>query len=229
MTSLAARRVSAIALVLIGAGLLINLNRARAKSNVVFPDPVMDDATAASSGRQTAVFAGGCFWGLQLVFEHVKGVVQVTAGYSGGSPKTAEYERVCTGRTGHAESVKIVFDPSQITFGRLLKVFFAIAHNPTELNRQGPDEGTQYRSAIFYADEHQRQVADAYIRQLNEARIFRHNIVTQLVPLQGFYPAEPYHQDYAIRNPRDPYIDANDLPKLDNLRKHFPDLCAGKR
>ena len=175
----------------------------------------MDESVAGQSGHETAVVAGGCFWGMQLVFEHVKGVLNVTAGYAGGSAKTAEYETVSTGRTGHAESVRIVYDPSQITYGQLLKVFFSVAHNPTELNRQGPDEGTQYRSVIFYADQNQQRIAEAYIHQLTEARSFSHKIVTQIVPLQGFYPAEAYHQDYAVHNPQNMYIMINDLPKLD--------------
>jgi peptide-methionine (S)-S-oxide reductase len=188
------------------------------------PDPAVDETAAAKGGPETAVVAGGCFWGLQLVFEHVKGVVHVTAGYSGGAASTARYETVSTGRTGHAESVKIVYDPSQITYGQILKVFFAVAHNPTELNYQGPDEGTQYRSAIFYADQNQQHIAEAYINQLTGARSFSHKIVTLVVPLQGFYPAEAYHQDYAVHNPQNMYIMINDLPKLDQLRKRLPDL-----
>ncbi len=168
--------------------------------------------------------AGGCFWGMQLVFEHVKGVVSVTAGYSGGSAGTAQYETVSTGETGHAESVKIIYDPSKITFGTLLKVFFSVAHDPTELNYQGPDEGTQYRSAIFYTEDDQKRIAGAYISQLDAAKIFRHKIVTELTPLIAFYPAEAYHQDYAVHNPNSPYIVFNDLPKLDHLRKELPDL-----
>jgi peptide-methionine (S)-S-oxide reductase len=187
-------------------------------------DPVVDDSLAANSSQQTVVLAGGCFWGMQLLFEHVKGVVSVTAGYSGGSAKTAEYETVSSGGTGHAESVRITYDPSKITYGRLLKVFFSVAHNPTELNRQGPDEGTQYRSVIFYANDDQLRIARAYIDQLDQARVFSHKIVTQLTPLSAFYPAEAYHQNYAIHNPDNPYIAINDLPKVDHLRKQLPDL-----
>jgi peptide-methionine (S)-S-oxide reductase len=210
--------VSAVVLVAV----LIATLSVRAK--VPIADPAVDDSLAANSGRQTAVLAGGCFWGMQLVFEHVKGVVSVTAGYSGGSAKTAEYEIVSTGETGHAESVRITYDPSKITYGRLLKVFFTVAHNPTELNRQGPDEGTQYRSVIFYANDDQLRIARAYIEQLDHSSAFSSKIVTQLTPLSAFYPAEAYHQDYAIHNPGNPYIAFNDLPKLDHLRKQLPDL-----
>jgi peptide-methionine (S)-S-oxide reductase len=187
-------------------------------------DPVVDDLLAGSSGQQAAVVAGGCFWGMQLVFQHVKGVIGVTAGYSGGSAKTAEYETVSDGGTGHAESVRIIYDPSKITYGRLLEVFFSVAHDPTQLNRQGPDYGTQYRSVIFYGDEDQRRIARAYINQLDQANVFPDKIVTQLAPLNGFYPAEPYHQNYALHNPGNPYIMVNDLPKLDHLRQRLPDL-----
>jgi peptide-methionine (S)-S-oxide reductase len=195
----------------------------------VAPDPALDDSLAAKSGQQTAVLSGGCFWGIQLVFQHVKGVISATAGYSGGSVKTAEYETVSTGATGHAESVKIVYDPSGITYGQLLKVFFSVAHDPTELNRQGPDTGTQYRSVIFYADADQQRIADAYIAQLDQANVFRHKVVTQVVPLQAFYPAEAYHQNYAVHNPDNPYIMINDLPKLDNLKKWLPNLYVEKQ
>jgi len=220
--------VRALALItgLIALGALAACKTASAKVSAL-PDPAMDDPVAAQTGQKTAVVAGGCFWGIQLVFEHVKGVAKVTAGYAGGSAKTAEYETVSTGRTGHAESVRISYDPSQITYGQLLKVFFSVAHNPTELNRQGPDEGTQYRSVIFYTDQGQQQIAEAYIHQLTEARSFSHKIVTQVVPLQGFYPAEAYHQDYAVHNPQNMYIVINDLPKLDQLRKRLPDLYVG--
>src|SRR2546421_3989712 len=180
---------------------------------VTIPNPVVDEPTAKSNGKSVVVIAGGCFWGVQAVFEHVKGVVSVTAGYSGGDANTAHYEMVETGTTGHAESVKIIYDPSQVSYGRLLKVFFAVAHDPTELNRQGPDEGTQYRSAIFYGTTEEKAVADAYIRQLNDAKLFRRGIVTQVTPLNGFYAAEAYHQHFLDRNPTHPYIVYNDLPK----------------
>jgi peptide-methionine (S)-S-oxide reductase len=191
------------------------------------PAPALDPP-GASPGPQTAVLAGGCFWGVDAVFKHVKGVTNVVSGYAGGKAATASYETVSTGRTGHAESVRITFDPARITYGQLLRVFFSAAHDPTELNRQGPDEGTQYRSAIFYANDEQKRVADAYIAQLNEAKAFRKVIVTQVVPSAGFYPAEDYHQDFLRRNPYNPYIMANDLPKLDKLKKQFPTLYQGK-
>jgi peptide-methionine (S)-S-oxide reductase len=196
-------------------------------SPVAIPGPAVD-ASKASSSEQTAVVAGGCFWGIQAVFQHVKGVVSATSGYSGGEAKTAEYEVVSTGETGHAESVKITYDPSQITYGELLRVFFSVAHDPTELNRQGPDEGTQYRSVIFYGSDEQKKIAEAYIAQLNRAKVFPRAIVTQVVPLKAFYPAEAYHQDYATRHPDQPYIVYNDAPKVAHLRQQFPDLYTGK-
>jgi peptide-methionine (S)-S-oxide reductase len=192
------------------------------------PAPAVDELKATASGKQTAVVAGGCFWGIQAVFQHVKGVVSATSGYSGGSAKTAEYETVSTGETGHAESEQIVYDPSQITYGELLRIFFSVAHDPTELNRQGPDEGTQYRSVIFYGNDEQKHIAEAYIAQLNQARIFSKPIVTQLVPLKAFYPAEAYHQNYAATHPDNPYIAYNDAPKVEHLRREFPDLYTGK-
>jgi peptide-methionine (S)-S-oxide reductase len=195
-----------------------------ATASVRIPDPVVDAPLAAAKGEQTAVMAGGCFWGIQAVFEHVKGVNSVKAGYSGGSANAANYERVSTGRTGHAESVRITYDPSQISYGQLLKVFFSVAHDPTQLNRQGPDTGTQYRSAIFYANEEQKRIAQAYIDQLNQAKIFDRQIVTQITALNSFYEAEAYHQDYATLHPDEPYIRINDLPKVANLRKEFPGL-----
>ena len=192
------------------------------------PGPAVDVSRAAKPGQQTAVVAGGCFWGIQAVFQHVKGVVSATSGYAGGSAKTAEYEVVSTGETGHAESVRITYDASQITYGELLRVFFSVAHDPTQLNRQGPDEGTQYRSVIFYGDDEQKKIAEAYIAQLDKARVFPHPIVTKVVPLKAFYPAEAYHQDYATRHPDQPYIVFNDAPKVAHLRQQFPDLYKGK-
>jgi peptide-methionine (S)-S-oxide reductase len=174
------------------------------------------------------VVAGGCFWGIQAVFQHVKGVVNATSGYSGGDQKTAEYETVSTGETGHAESVKITYDPSQITYGELLRVFFSVAHDPTEWNRQGPDEGTQYRSVIFYSNDEQKRIAEAYISQLDKAKIFPRPIVTQVVALKAFYPAEAYHQNYAANHPDSPYIMFNDAPKVAHLRQQFPELYTGK-
>jgi peptide-methionine (S)-S-oxide reductase len=187
------------------------------------PPPAVDSAPGAAA-PQTAVLAGGCFWGVDAVFKHVKGVTKVVSGYAGGNASTAHYETVGTGRTGHAESVEITYDPAQITYGQLLRVFFSVAHDPTELNRQGPDEGPQYRSAIFYASDDQKRVADAYIAQLNEGKVFRHRVVTEVAPLKGFYAAEAYHQNYLAMNPDNPYIAYNDLPKLTQLKKQFPDL-----
>ena len=197
-------------------------------SSAAVPAPAVDEVKATAPGKQTAVVAGGCFWGIQAVFQHVRGVISATSGYAGGSAKTADYETVSGGRTGHAESVQIVYDPSQVTYGELLRVFFSVAHDPTELNRQGPDEGTQYRSAIFYGTEEQKRIAEAYIAQLDHAKVFHHKIVTQVVALQGFYPAEGYHQKYATIHPNDPYIVYNDAPKVANLRREFPEMYKGE-
>jgi len=198
------------------------------RASISIPNPALDAPIAATKTGQTAVVAGGCFWGIQAVFQHVKGVISATSGYSGGSAKTAEYELVSTGETGHAESVKITYDPSQITYGHLLRIFFSVAHDPTQLNRQGPDAGTQYRSSIFYGSDEQKRIAEAYITQLEKAKVFPRPIVTQVVPLKGFYPAEAYHQDYAAHHPNSPYIVYNDAPKVDHLREQFPDLYTGK-
>jgi peptide-methionine (S)-S-oxide reductase len=187
------------------------------------PDPAVDPKPA-KAGTQTAVLAGGCFWGVEAVFERLTGVSQVVSGFAGGSRATAHYEVVSTGTTGHAESVQITYDPAKISYGTLLKVFFAVAHDPTELNRQGPDEGTQYRSAIFYATDDQRAVAEAYIRQLDAAKVFRKTLATQVAPLEGFYAAEAYHQHFLDQHPDYPYIVYNDLPKLERLKKEFPEL-----
>ncbi len=192
------------------------------------PDPAVNAPLAKAKAERTAVFAGGCFWGIQAVFEHVKGVKTVTAGYSGGSAETANYEAVSDGATGHAESVSITYDSSQITYGQLLKVFFSVAHDPTELNRQGPDTGTQYRSAIFYSTEEELRIAQAYINQLDRAKVFDGPIVTRVDPFHSFYKAESYHQDYAVRHPDDPYIVINDLPKVANLRQQLSDLYISK-
>ncbi len=190
-----------------------------------FPAPAADTSLAPAKGSATAVLAGGCFWGVEAVFDHLKGVNKVVSGFAGGDQSTAHYETVSTGATGHAESVKITYDPSQITYGQLLQVYFSVAHNPTELNRQGPDSGTQYRSAIFYANDEQKRVAEAYIRQLNDSHVYRSKVVTQVVPLKGFYAAEDYHQNYLAEHPNQPYIVVNDLPKLQALRKQFPEMC----
>jgi peptide-methionine (S)-S-oxide reductase len=197
-------------------------------SATAFPDPAVDAPLASAPGEQIAVLAGGCFWGLEAVFEHVKGVTNVKSGYSGGSASTAQYETVSTGETGHAESVQIIYDPSQVTYGQLLKVFFAVAHDPTQLNRQGPDSGTQYRSAIFYSNEDQKRIAQAYIDQLNHAKVFGRPIVTEVVILKSFYEAETYHQNYLVNHPDEPYIVVNDLPKVENLRKQLPGLYKAK-
>jgi peptide-methionine (S)-S-oxide reductase len=202
--------------------------KASSRASSPVPAPAQDAPRAASPGQQTAVVSGGCFWGVQAVFQHVKGVIRATSGYSGGSAKTAEYETVSTGETGHAESVEIVYDPSQITYGELLRVFFSVAHDPTQLNRQGPDQGTQYRSSIFYANDEQKHIAQAYIAQLDKAGVFPRPIVTQVVLLQAFYPAEAYHQNYAALHPYQPYIAINDAPKVEHLRQEFPDLYTGK-
>ena len=188
------------------------------------PPPNTDASLAQKSGKQTAVFAGGCFWGTQAVFERVKGVLKTTTGYSGGSASTATYDQVSSETTGHAESVEVVFDPSKITYGSLLRIFFSVAHDPTELNRQGPDVGTSYRSVIFYANDEQKRLATAYIAQLDAAHVFPSRIVTQVVPLKGFYRAEDYHQDYALHNPDNPYILICDRPKIAALKEQFPNL-----
>jgi peptide-methionine (S)-S-oxide reductase len=200
----------------------------QAGSKAPVPSPVVDEAKATAAGKQTFVIAGGCFWGIQAVFQHVKGVVNATSGYSGGSVKNPDYEQVSSGQTGHAESVQVIYDPSQITYGELLRVFFSVALDPTELNRQGPDEGTQYRSVIFYGTDEQKHIAEAYIAQLNQAKVFSGPIVTQVTPLKAFYPAEGYHQNYATTHPYQPYIAINDAPKVEHLRKEFPELYTGK-
>jgi peptide-methionine (S)-S-oxide reductase len=196
----------------------------RAGAKTPIPAAASDAPLAQSPGRQTAVFAGGCFWGTQSVFERVKGVLKTTAGYAGGSADTATYAQVTTETTGHAESVRVVYDPSQITYGQLLRVFFSVAHDPTQLNRQGPDVGSSYRSVIFYTSEEQQKISLAYIAQLDAAHVFRKPIVTQVVPLKGFYDAEQYHQDYALHNPDNPYIQVCDRPKIEALKAQFPEL-----
>jgi peptide-methionine (S)-S-oxide reductase len=198
-----------------------------AEPAVALPAPAVDDPKAGGP-LQTAVLSGGCFWGVQGVFEHLIGVHRVLSGYSGGAKNTASYEVVSGGTTGHAESVQITYDPQKVTYGEILQVYFSVAHNPTELNRQGPDVGTQYRSVIFYANDTQKKIATAYIAQLGKAGVFGAPIVTQLSPLQGFYPAEGYHQDYLLLNPTNPYIAYNDLPKIRNFQKLLPVLYQGK-
>jgi peptide-methionine (S)-S-oxide reductase len=188
------------------------------------PAATVDAALATHPGSEKAVFAGGCFWGVQSVFERVKGVLKTTAGYSGGTGPTATYDQVTTETTGHAESVEVVYDPSRITYGQLLRVFFSVAHDPTQLNRQGPDVGTSYRSAIFFVNDDQKRIASAYIAQLDAAHIFSRSIVTQVTPLKAFYRAEDYHQDYALHNPDNPYILVCDRPKIAALKEQFPEL-----
>jgi peptide-methionine (S)-S-oxide reductase len=188
------------------------------------PPPTTDASLAKQPGKETAVFAGGCFWGVQSVFQRVKGVIATTAGYSGGSAQTATYHQVNTETTGHAESVEVVYDPSRITYGQLLRVYFSVAHDPTQLNRQGPDEGTSYRSAIFYSNDEQQRLAKAYISQLDAQKVFPRRIVTEVTPLKAFYRAEDYHQDYAYHNPNDSYIEICDRPKIAALKEQFPEL-----
>ena len=196
--------------------------------NVSLPAPAVDLTAPADGKTQTAVVAGGCFWGIQAVYQHVKGVKSAVSGYAGGDASTAHYEVVGSGMTGHAESVEIVFDPKQISYGQILRIFFPVAHDPTQLNRQGPDSGTQYRSGIFYANADQERVAKAYIAQLDAAKIFGKRIVTKIEPLKKFYPAEDYHQDYLILHPNQPYIVYNDLPKLEALKRVIPEWWQDK-
>ena len=190
------------------------------------PGPGLDEPLASKPGTETMVLAGGCFWGVQAVFESVRGVTSATSGYAGGAKQTADYETVSTGRTGHAESVRVVFDPSRVSYGQLLKIFFSVVHDPTQLNQQGPDVGTQYRSAIFYADAMQQKIAKAYIEQLDAAKVFRSKIVTEVTPLTKFYDAEKYHQDYFFTHPNQPYIVFWDKPKVEALKQQFPDLLV---
>jgi peptide-methionine (S)-S-oxide reductase len=204
-------------------GLAVNVARA-AEPAAVIPAPTLDAAAPAGAGLQTIVLAGGCFWGVQAVFQHTKGVTAAVSGYAGGDKQTAHYEMVGSGRTGHAESVAVTFDPRQISYGKILQIYFSVAHNPTELDRQGPDVGTQYRSAIFYADDQQKQIAKSYIAELDKAHVFPQPIVTRLEALPGFYPAEDYHQDFAVLHPSYPYIVFNDLPKVENLKRLFADF-----
>ncbi|HLJ16760.1 MAG TPA: peptide-methionine (S)-S-oxide reductase MsrA [Bryobacteraceae bacterium] len=211
-------------LLALGSATLLLVSCAAAAPKSPIPPAKVDVPTATAPGKQTAVFAGGCFWGTQAVFERVKGVLDTTVGYSGGSAQTATYDQVTTETTGHAESVEVVYDPSRLTYGELLRIFFSVAHDPTELNRQGPDVGTSYRSAIFYSTPDQKRIADAYIAQLDAAKVFPGRIVTEVTPLKGFYKAEEYHQDFAIKNPTNNYIEICDLPKISALKQQFPEL-----
>jgi peptide-methionine (S)-S-oxide reductase len=229
-----ARRPTSLAIRSLGALLLLALlwafwqTHVGAEPAVMIPAPAIDapkePSKAGAPALQTVVLAGGCFWGVQAVFQHVKGVSQAISGYAGGTKDTASYEVVSSGRTGHAESVQVTFDPRQISYGRILQIYFSVAHDPTQLNRQGPDFGPQYRSAIFYRDDSQKSIAQAYIAQLDKAGVFKHPIVTQMSALTEFYPAEAYHQDYATLHPSSPYIAFNDLPKVENLQRVFADI-----
>lgn len=219
---------SLLAIALVGGLSYVKLSQSAVSASTslasgVFPDPTTD-IPAATKGMQTVVLAGGCFWGVEAVFEHLKGVTDVVSGYAGGSAATAHYGIVSFGQTGHAESVKVTYDPAQISYGQLLKVYFAVAHDPTQLNRQGPDSGTQYRSAIFFANDEQKQVAQTYVEQLNKAHTFQKPIATQLAPLSGFYPAEAEHQNFIDNNPNYPYVVVHDLPKLEQLKSKFAAL-----
>ena len=205
-------------------GILVAAVTASAAPNLPLPAASIDVPLAKQPGKETAVFAGGCFWGIQSVFQRVRGVVSTTAGYSGGTAKTATYKQVVTETTGHAESVEVIYDPSRITYGQLLRIFFSVAQDPTELNRQGPDVGTSYRSAIFYVNDDQKRLAQAYIGQLDREKVFPKAIVTEVTPLKAFYRAEDYHQDYAYHNPENPYIQVCDRPKIEALRQQFPQL-----
>ena len=219
-------RVFAIALLALS-GALSQVTACAAEAPVVIPPPAVDNVKAAGP-LQKAVLAGGCFWGVQGVFEHLNGVHRVISGYAGGEKGTAQYEVVSGGQTGHAESVEVTFDPKEVSYGEILQVFFSVAHDPTQLNRQGPDFGTQYRSSIFYSDETQKKIAQAYIEQLGKSGAFRRGIVTKVDPLTGFYPAEDYHQDYLLAHPNDAYIVFNDLPKIRNFERTLPALYRGK-
>lgn len=219
-----ARGLFSAALIMCAA--LASASGCAAEHAVVIPPPAFD-SPKSEGAVQTAVLGGGCFWGVQAVFEHLNGVRQVISGYSGGSEKAAEYEAVSGGDTGHAESVEITFDPKQVTYGEILHVFFSVTHDPTQLNRQGPDTGTQYRSVIFYANDMQKRIATEYIAQLNKAKVFRAPIVTRVDPLQGFFAAEDYHQDFLLKNPNHPYIVINDVPKVRNFQKTLPALYQG--
>jgi peptide-methionine (S)-S-oxide reductase len=195
-----------------------------AEPATVVPAPALDEPASSSATSETAVLSGGCFWGVQGVFQHLRGVRQAVSGYAGGAKDTAEYEKVSTGTTGHAESVQITFDPREVSYGRILQVYFSVAHDPTQLNRQGPDTGTQYRSEIFVMNDSQRHIAQQYVAQLDQAHVFRRPIVTRIDSFSGFYPAERYHQDFATVHPDHPYIAFNDLPKIENLKRLYPEL-----
>ena len=212
---------------LLGAGLALRGLPLAAESARSIPPPTLDEpAYPQATSEGVAILAGGCFWGVQGVFQHVDGVTAAVSGYAGGTAKTAHYEMVGTDKTGHAEAVRVTFDPRRISYGRILQIYFSVAHDPTELNRQGPDVGTQYRSAIFPTSPEQAHIAEAYIAQLNQSHVFDAPVVTEIEPGREFFPAEDYHQDFLTRNPRHPYIVINDLPKIENLKRLFPDLYS---
>ena len=215
-----------LAVIVLGLGRTLTPRAASAA--VTLPAPIVDNGLTTAKGDAVAVFAGGCFWGIEAVFEHLKGVKTAVSGYAGGSKNSPSYEEVSSGSTGHAESVRVVYDSSQISYGTLLKVFFSVAHDPTQLNRQGPDVGTQYRSAIFYMNDEQKRIAEAYIDQLTKAKAFPRPIVTQVAPLKTFFEAEDYHQDYMRHNPNQPYIVIHDAPKVEHLKHQFPDLYRNR-
>ncbi len=225
--SFSLRKIVLASLVMPLVGLTVNVART-AEPAVEISAPTLDAAAPAGAASQTIVLAGGCFWGVQAVYQHTKGVTAAISGYAGGDKQTAHYEMVGSGRTGHAEAVAVTYDPRQISYGKILQIYFSVAHNPTELNRQGPDAGTQYRSAIFYANDHQKRIANAYIAELGKSHAFPRPIVTQLEALHGFYPAEDYHQDFAVLHPSYPYIVFNDLPKVENLKQLFADVYRDK-
>ena len=223
LVAMARRPMLAFCALVAGAAVWHAMPSFAAEAAVVIPAPADDVAAKPASGMQTAVFAGGCFWGVQGVFQHVKGVSNAVSGYAGGEASTAKYDTIGSGRTGHAEAVRISFDPKQVSYGKLLQIYFSVAHNPTELNRQGPDTGTQYRSTVFPVDADQARVAKSYIAQLDKTKVFGKAIVTTIEPGKTFYPAEAYHQDFLTRNPSHPYIVINDIPKVENLKRVFPD------
>jgi peptide-methionine (S)-S-oxide reductase len=218
------RSLLIFALLLLGAGLALRVAPSAAAGARSIPPPVLDEPANPQATSEVAILAGGCFWGVQGVFQHVEGVTNVVSGYAGGAAETAHYEMVSSNTTGHAESVRITFDPRRVSYGHILQIYFSVAHDPTELNRQGPDVGTQYRSAIFPTNSEQTQIAEAYIAQLGQEHVFNAPVVTKIEPGHDFFAAEDYHQDFLTRNPRYPYIVINDLPKIENLKRMFPDL-----
>jgi peptide-methionine (S)-S-oxide reductase len=228
-TNLRINHLAVLVVAAVAGSLAVAVARNGAPLKALVPAPAFDRPLSTSEGTETMVVAGGCFWGVQAVFQHVKGVVSATSGYAGGTARTAQYEIVSSGGTGHAESVKVTYDPSRISYGQLLKVFFSVAHDPTQLNEQGPDVGPQYRSVVFVGDDMQRRIAKGYIDQLTAAKVFSRRIVTDVTPLQAFYEAEAYHQDYFTLHPLDPYIMINDRPKVEALQRQFPELYVERQ